>query len=68
MFHGGRIAMPMLDAIRQWLRRTTTEVEETAEGGLPATRVEGGVETETSTNAQVEGASGEPYPGRDSAS
>ena len=43
--------MPMLDAIRQWLRRsTTTEVQETAEGGLPATRLEGGVETETSTN------------------
>jgi hypothetical protein len=58
--------MPMLDAIRQWLRRSTTEVDETAEGRLPATRLEGGVETETSTKAQVEGASGEPYPGRDS--
>jgi hypothetical protein len=58
--------MQMLDAIRQWLRRSTTEVEEIAEGGLPVARLEGGVETETSTNAQVEGASGEPYPGRDS--
>jgi hypothetical protein len=61
----GTIALPMLDAIRQWLRGRATEVEEIAEGGRPVTRAEGGVETETSTNAQVEGASGEPYPGRD---
>jgi hypothetical protein len=56
----------MLDAIRQWLHRSTTEVEEIAAGGLPAARLEGGAETEISTNAQVEGASGEPYAGRDS--
>lgn len=58
--------MPMLDAIKEWLRRGTTDVEEVAKGGLPVTRLEGDGEAETSTNAQVEGASGQPYPGQDS--
>ena len=54
----------MLGAIRRWLRRKTEEAEEAAEGGIPVATSDG-VESETSTNAQVEGASGEPWPGRD---
>ena len=57
--------MPMLDAIKKWLRRTTAEAQDIAEGELAVARPEGDVESETSTNAQVEGASGEPWPGRD---
>lgn len=48
----------MLDAIKKWLRRGKQEVEEVAAGGIDE-------DSETSTNAEVEGASGEPYPGRD---
>jgi hypothetical protein len=55
----------MLDALKKWLRRGKEEVEEVAEGGIAVARPEPGVDSETSTNAQVEGASGEPWPGRD---
>ena len=55
----------MLDAIRKWLRRSEAEAKEVAEGEIAVARPEGDVESETSTNAQVEGASDEPYPGRD---
>jgi hypothetical protein len=56
----------MLDAIRKWLGRTKAEAEEVGDGEIAVARPEGEVESETSTNAQVEGASGEPWPGRDS--
>lgn len=55
----------MLDAIKKWLRRSKEEVEEVAAGGIAVATPEAGVDSETSTNAQVEGASGEPWPGRD---
>jgi tellurite resistance protein len=55
----------MLDAIKKWLRRGKEEAEEVVEGGVAVARPEGGADSETSTNAQAEGASGEPWPGRD---
>ena len=52
-----------LDRIKQWFRRAERSVENAAEGAEPvATGAHGGNDGETSTNAQVEGASGEPYP------
>jgi hypothetical protein len=56
----------MLDAIKNWLRRGKEEVEEVAEGGIAVARPDADVDSETSTNAQAEGASGEPWPGRES--
>jgi hypothetical protein len=56
----------MLGSIKKWLGRKKTEAEEVADGEIAVARPEGDVESETSTNAQVEGASGEPYSGRDS--
>jgi hypothetical protein len=56
----------MSDALKKWLRREAEAAEERAEGEIAVARPEGDVESETSTNAQVEGASGEPWPGRDS--
>jgi hypothetical protein len=55
----------MLDAIKQWFRRRRTEAEEVAGGEIAVARPEGEVESEISTNAQVGGASGEPWPGRE---
>jgi hypothetical protein len=55
----------MLDAIKSWLRRGKEEAEEVVEGGSAVARPETGADAETSTNAQAEGASGEPWPGRD---
>jgi len=55
----------MLDAIKKWLRRGKEEAEEVLEGGVAVARPEGRADSETSTNAQAEGASGEPWPGRD---
>ena len=57
----------MLDAIRKWFRRTEESVEREAEGGEPvATPPRSGIgddeERETSTNAQAQGASDEPWP------
>jgi hypothetical protein len=58
-----------LQKIRGWFRRTTKSVEEVAEGGTAvATPPPGGMDEtdrETSTNAQVEGATGQPWPGND---
>jgi hypothetical protein len=56
----------MLDALKQWLQRRKTDVEEIASGEVPVATPEGDAESETSTNAQVEGASGQPWPGRES--
>lgn len=60
-----RIALPMLDGLKRWLRRATTAVEEEAAGERTVATPGAGVDAETSTNAQVEGASGRPWPGRD---
>ena len=63
--------MSGLQTIRGWLRRSVNAVEEEAESGIAvatpppgAASGEGGdAERETSTNAQVEGAVGQPWPG-----
>jgi hypothetical protein len=57
------------DKIKGWFRRSAESVEETAEGGNPvatpppgATSTDmGDIDRETSTNAQVEGAAGQPW-------
>ena len=53
-----------LEKIKSWFRRTAESAEEIAEGGEPvATPAEasGDTDRETSTNAQAEGAAGEPW-------
>jgi hypothetical protein len=60
-----------LDRIKGWFRRAARSAEDEAEGGSPAATPPpgagsaglGDVERETSTNAQVEGAADEPWPG-----
>lgn len=51
----------------RWLRSMGGSAEERLEGGSPVATPPpgsmGGVERETSTNAQTEGASDEPWPG-----
>lgn len=59
--------MGVLAAINQWFRRTGREVEDVA-GSVepdanPAAGSLGDPDRETSTNAQVQGASDEPWPG-----
>jgi hypothetical protein len=58
-----------LETIRRWFRRTKDEVEAEASGAEPvSTPPPGGLgvhEGETSTNAQTEGASDQPWPGND---
>jgi len=56
-----------LDGIKKWFRRLTGAAEEEAKGGMPATTPAPGSnddERETSTNAQTEGASDEPWPAK----
>ena len=48
----------ILGKLKQWFGGVARDVEVTAEGGEPVERGE----QETSTNAQVAGASGEPWP------
>jgi hypothetical protein len=59
--------MGVLDTIKQWFRRAGDEAETVADGGEPdATPPNdsfGEPERETSTNAQTQGASDEPWPG-----
>jgi hypothetical protein len=57
-----------LGKLKSWFRRTADSGEEVAEGGEPvatpppgASARTGDTERETSTNAQVEGAVGEPW-------
>jgi hypothetical protein len=54
----------VLDTIRRWFRGAEEGVEHEAEGAEPVATPggSGGEERETSTNAQAEGASGEPWP------
>jgi hypothetical protein len=56
-----------LEKIRSWFRREATSVEERVEGGEPVTTpppgTTGDAQRETSTNAQVEGAVGQPWSG-----
>jgi hypothetical protein len=58
-----------IEKIKQWFRGSKVSAEDEAEGGGPvATPPAGGSddhERETSTNAQSEGASDEPWPGND---
>jgi hypothetical protein len=57
--------MSVLDRIKQWFRSAENTVERDADAGEPATTAAAGTgddDRETSTNAQVEGASGEPWP------
>jgi hypothetical protein len=55
--------------IKGWFRRSEESVEEVAEGGTavstPSAGERGEADRETSTNAQVEGAAGQPWPGND---
>jgi hypothetical protein len=62
---------PGLQEIRRWLQRAARTVEEVADGGFAvatpppgsdSTEI-GDRERETSTNAQVQGAVGQPWPG-----
>ena len=53
----------ILDRIGRWLRRSEQTVERDAEGVEPVATPPDGEQRETSTNAQTEGASGEPWPG-----
>jgi len=59
----------MLDAIRKWLRRTRDETEAVARGlepdAMPPAGSLGEPERETSTNAQMQGARDEPWPGNE---
>ena len=53
-----------LERVKQWFRRAKGSTESAIEGGEPATTSPPGADTEyeTSTNAQTEGAVGEPWP------
>jgi hypothetical protein len=62
----------MLERIKSWFGRTAGSVEEAVEGGRPDATPPPGADTfdddgerETSTNAQTEGAAGQPWPGND---
>jgi hypothetical protein len=56
----------LLDGIRRLLAGAKADAEAVAEGEVPAaTRQGGGDERETSTNAQMAGASDEPWSGND---
>jgi hypothetical protein len=54
----------VLDTIRNWFRRAEEGAEHEAEGAEPVATAgsSGTEERETSTNAQTEGSSGEPWP------
>jgi hypothetical protein len=55
-----------LERIKRWFGRTAGSVETEVEGGSPAATPPPGTsdaERETSTNAQMEGAADEPWPG-----
>ena len=58
------------ERFKGWLRRAVGSAEEAGEGGSPvatpppgANSLAGDAEEETSTNAQMEGAADEPWPG-----
>jgi hypothetical protein len=60
----------MLERIKRWFGHTAGSVEEAVEGGSPVSTPAPGTDTfdddgerETSTNAQAEGAAGQPWPG-----
>lgn len=53
--------MSLLDKVKGWFRAAERE----RDGGTAVATPPGGSERETSTNAQVEGAAGEPWPGND---
>jgi hypothetical protein len=51
-----------LDKIKGWFGRAETAVEEEAHGATPVATSPGDRDRETSTNAQTEGAVGQPWP------
>jgi len=57
------------ERFKRWFHRTAGSAEDAAEGASPVAtpppgaNLVGDVEQETSTNAQVEGAADEPWPG-----
>ena len=57
------------ERFKRWFRRTASSAEDAAEGASPVATPPldanpvGGDEQETSTNAQMEGAADEPWPG-----
>jgi hypothetical protein len=59
-------AIGLLDGIKSLLAGAKADAEAVAEGEVPAATPPGdGDERETSTNAQMAGASDEPWPGND---
>jgi hypothetical protein len=58
-----------LERIKQWFRRTAASTEDAVEGESPVATPPPGadlgadLDRETSTNAQMEGAADEPWPG-----
>jgi hypothetical protein len=60
-----------LERIKGWFRRSTTSVEDAVDAGEPVATPPAGAgpawksdpDRETSTNAQMEGAADEPWPG-----
>jgi hypothetical protein len=60
------LGIGFLDAIKSLLTGAKADAESVAEGEVPAATPQGGEdERETSTNAQMAGASDEPWPGND---
>ena len=59
----GRIAL--LDGIKRFFAGAKADAEAAAEGEEPVATPPGDDERETSTNAQMGGASDEPWPGRE---
>jgi hypothetical protein len=60
--------MLQLQTIRRWFRRAVSFVEEEADGEIavvtpPLGAASAGIDRETSTDAQVEGAVGQPWSG-----
>jgi hypothetical protein len=57
--------MSALEKIKAWFGRAETAVEDEAHGAKPVSTSPGDADRETSTNAQVEGAVGQPWPDED---
>lgn len=55
----------LLDGIKRLLGGAKADAEAVAEGEVPVATPQGEDERETSTNAQMGGASDEPWPGRE---
>jgi len=58
-------AISLLDEIKRLLTGAKADADAVADGEVPAATPQGEDERETSTNAQMAGASDEPWPGND---